>query len=161
MKSILLTLSLLLVWNVTIYGQDEKMASSEELQKWIAKDKESTRAKTDDNILIVIVKVKDEAKQEFETWIKDVLYSALYKSESEMKKAQLKATRWLEPVRQNQDSTWTYSWIMDPLIPKTNYDIPVFLNSEYGEELGKKHWEKYMAFMAEPPQAVVLKQTGL
>jgi len=149
----------MLIWNLNAYSQDEKIASSEELQKWIAKDKESTRAKTDDNILIVIVKVKDESKQEFEIWIKDVLYSALYKSESEMKKAQLKATRWLEPVRQNQDSTWTYSWIMDPLIPETNYDIPKFLNLEYGVELGKKHWEKYMTLIAEPPQSIVLKQT--
>jgi hypothetical protein len=159
MKSVILILALTLVWNVNATCQEEKMASSKELQKWIKKDKESTRAKTGDNILVVIVKVKDESKQEFELWIKDVLYSALNKSKSEMKKAQLKATRWLEPVRQNEDSTWTYSWIMDPLIPNTNYDIPRFLDLEYGEELGKKHWEKYMTFMAELPQTMVLKQT--
>lgn len=160
MKPALLIFALILFWNVKASCQDEKMASSEELQKWIEKDKESTRAKADDEILIVIVKVKNESKQEFDRWIKDVLYSALYKSESEMKKAQLKATRWLEPVSQNQDSTWTYSWIMDPLIPNTNYDIPRFLNLEYGEELGKKHWEKYMTFMSEPPHAIILKQTN-
>lgn len=147
------------MWTVNADCQEEKMASSEELQEWIEKDKESTRAKAEDKILIVIVKVKDESKQEFDLWIKDVLYAALYESESEMKKAQLKATRWLEPIRQNKDSTWTYSWIMYPLIPKTNYDIPRFLNLEYGEELGKKHWDKYLTFMAEPPQSIVLQQT--
>lgn len=161
MKSTLLVLSLMLMWNLNAYCQDEKMASSEELQKWIEKDKESTRAKTDDQILIVIVKVKNESKEAFEAWIKNVLYSALYKSESEMKKAQLKTTRWLEPVMQNEDSTWTYSWIMDPIIPETNYDIPKFLNNEYGEELGNKHWVEYLTFMAGPPQGIVLKQTGL
>jgi len=161
MKQILLILSLSIFWNPNANSQDKVMASSAELSKWIAKDKEFTRAKTNDKILIVIVKVKDEAKLEFESWIKDVLYAALYASESEMKKAQLKATRWLEPTAQNKDNTWTYSWIMDPLIPNTNYDIPRFLDLEYGEEIGKSHWEKYLTFMAAPPQSIVLNQTGM
>ena len=161
MKSILLILCFSIIWSINVNAQDEKMASNEELQKWIEKDKESTRANFNDQILIVIVKIKDETKAEFDTWIKDVLYEALYKSESQMKKAQLKATRWLEPVRQNKDSSWTYSWIMDPLIPDTNYDIPRFLNLEYGEEMGKTHWDKYLTFMAAPPQSIVLKQTGM
>lgn len=160
MKPAILVFSLMVFWSVNSNCQDEKMASSEELQKWISLEKEATRAKTDEMILIVIVKVKDNSKNEFETWIKDVLYKALYSSESEMKKAQLKATRWLEPVEQNKDSTWTYSWIMDPIIPNTNYDITTFLDNEYGKELGKKHWEKYLTFMAEEPQAIALKQTN-
>lgn len=150
----------MILWSTNSSCQDGKMASSDELQKWIQLDKEATRAKTDEQILMVIVKIKNKSKGEFETWIKDVLYSALNNSESEMKKAQLKATRWLEPVGQNKDSTWTYSWIMDPIIPNTNYDIPVFLNKEYGEEIGKKHWDTYLTFMAEEPQAIVLRQTN-
>ena len=90
-----------------------------------------------------------------------MLYSALNKSDSEMKKAQLKATRWLEPVRQNKDSTWTYSWIMDPIIPNTNYDISTFLELEYGKDLGQKYWVMYLSFMAADPQIITLKQTGL
>lgn len=148
------------MWNFKANCQDETMAGSEELQMWLEKDKASTRAKNDEMVFIVVVKVKNESKQEFEKWIKDVLYSALYKSESEIKMAQLKATRWLEPVEQNEDSTWTYSWIMDPLIPKTNYDILKFLNSAYGEELAEEHWKKYLTFMATPPQSIVLKQTN-
>ncbi|WKN42929.1 hypothetical protein [Tunicatimonas pelagia] len=89
MKPTMLIVSLLFLWNLTVHCQDVDMASSEELQPWIEKDKESTRAKTNDKVLIVIVKVKNEAREEFDTWIKDVLYSALYNSESEMKKAQL------------------------------------------------------------------------
>ncbi len=159
MKLSMFFLVFTLSWNINVYAQDGNGASSEELQQWIAKEKESTRAHTNDRILVVIVKVKNDAKQEFESWIEDVLYSALYNSTSEMKKAQLKDTRWLVPVSPNSDSTWTYSWIMDPIIPKTNYDIPRFLNNEYGEEMGKKHWEKYMTFMAEPPQTLYLRQT--
>lgn len=144
----------------TVRGQEE-MATSEELQEWIGKDKESTRAKNGDQVLIVIIQVKSASKQDFDAWIEDVLYAALHSTDSEMKMAQLKATRWLTPVSQNADGTWTYSWIMDPVIPKTNYDIPRFLNLEYGEELGNVHWQKYLSFLAVPPQAYVLQQTDL
>jgi hypothetical protein len=136
------------------------MADSKELQKWIKSNKETNRAKTSDKILVVIVNVKGELKNEFDIWVKDVLYDALYKSKSEMKKAQLKTVRWLEPVRQNRDSTWTYSWIMDPIIPNTDYDILTFLEKEYGKELGQKHWDKYLTFMASEPSLVTLKQTN-
>jgi hypothetical protein len=77
-----------------------------------------------------------------------------------MKKAQLKVTRWLEPVHQNTDSTWTYSWIMDPVIPNTDYDILTFLKNEYGNETGEKHWQTYLTFMAREPIIVGLKQTS-
>lgn len=77
-----------------------------------------------------------------------------------MKKDQLKVTRWLEPAHQNEDKTWTYVWIMDPIIPNTDYDIPTFLNMEYGEEKGKEHWAKYQTFWAKPVEAHMLKQTS-
>ena len=99
MKSAILIFSLLIFWSVNSNCQNEKMASSEKLQKWISLKKEATRAKTDKMILIVIVKVKGQFKVEFEKWIKDVLYKALYRSESEMKKAQLKTTRFFAQRR--------------------------------------------------------------
>jgi hypothetical protein len=141
-------------------AQTNSLADPKELQKWIGSNKETNRAKTEERVLVVVVTIQPKAKQPFELWIKDVLYAALYKSKSEMKKAQLMTTRWLEPVRQNTDSTWTYCWIMDPVIPKTDYDILTFLKNEYGPEAGEKHWEKYLSFMAHDPLVVGLKQTG-
>ncbi len=159
MKKIIVTVLLILPLSVQLQAQEGKKATSAELQKWIALDKEETRAANDQQVLIVLVQVKEESKDDFDAWIKDVLYAALYKSKSEMKKAQLNAVRWMEPVRQNEDGTWTYSWIMDPIILGTNYDIIPFLTSEYGEEEGMKHWDKYLTFMAAQPQSIMLKQT--
>ena len=160
MRSFLNVFFLLLITTSIAVAQSDSKASSEELQKWINLEKEETRAKYGESVLIVIIKVKDESKIDFDKWIEEVLYKALYNSESDMKKAQLKATRWLEPTRQNQDGTWTYSWIMDPIIPNTNYDIELFLVKEYGEEIGKAHWQKYLTFMADQPQSHMLKQTN-
>jgi hypothetical protein len=159
MKSLVLLTAILLLNSFSTFAQEQEQASSAELQKWIALEKEETRANYSDLVLVVIVKVKDESKKDFETWVDEVLYNALNNSESEMKKAQLKATRWLEPTKQNGDGSWTYSWIMDPVIPKTNYDIQPFLINEYGEKAGKDHWQKYLTFMAGPPQSYMFTQT--
>ncbi|MBK9335619.1 MAG: hypothetical protein IPM98_03115 [Lewinellaceae bacterium] len=103
--------------------------------------------------------MKEASKSEFEQWVKDVFYPALRKSESPMHEAQLNATRWLEPAGQNEDKTWTYAWIMDPVVPKADYDIPTLLNTAYGEEkvrpTGKPTWH----FWAKPVDMHVLKQT--
>lgn len=148
-----------ITWITSTVSSQIDSAHVEHLQKWVKKDKMSTRAKEGEKVLIVTVNVKHPLKEDFEKWINDVLYQALENSESLMKKAQLKATRWLEPVKINKDSTWTYTWIMDPIIPNTNYDIQKFLILEYGEDLGKQHWENYKLFMAAPPKSSILRQT--
>ncbi len=122
--------------------------------------KEEMRAKNGDEVLIIVSYIKNDVKPEFEMWIKDVLYSALNKTSNQMKKDQLLRTRWLEPTHQNEDKSWTYVWIMDPIIPNTDYDIPAFLNKEYGEEKGKEHWAKYQTFWAKPVEVHAVKQTS-
>lgn len=119
-----------------------------------------TPAKPDQTVLLVVTDIKNEKKADYESWIKDVLYAALYKSQNPMKKDQLKVTRWMRPVRQNADSTWTYAFIMDPAIPKTDYDIPTFLKQEYGEEKGNRYANQYETFLAKPIVIHVLKQSG-
>lgn len=121
--------------------------------------KEQMRAKTGEEVWIIVTYVKEASKSEYEQWIKDIFYPALQQSKNPMNKAQLNATRWLEPAGQNEDKTWTYTWIMDPVVPKGDYDIPTLLNTAYGEEKGKAYWAKYETFWAKPVEMHVLKQT--
>jgi hypothetical protein len=116
-------------------------------------------AKTDETVLVVVAMIKNEKKAAYEMWMKDVMYTALYKSRNPVKKSQLKVTRWLRPVRQNADSTWTYAFIMDPIIPKTDYDIPTFLKQEYGDEKGNLYASQYESFLAMPITIHALKQS--
>ncbi len=139
------------------YAQESDLATEAELQPWIDAEKESVRAKTGDVISVDLLSVSDDHKQEFETWVADVLYDALYKSDNPMKKAQLNAVRWFEPMSQNEDGSWSYCWIMDPIIPKTVYDIELFLKQELGADEAKMQWEKYLSMVTQ--QQVLLRQT--
>ena len=117
-----------------------------------------TPAKPGETVLVVVAAIKPDKKADYESWMKDVMYAALYKSKNPVKKEQLKVTRWLKPIRQNADSTWTYSFIMDPVIPKTDYDIPTFLKQEYGDEKGAQYASQYESFLARPIVIHALKQ---
>ena len=122
--------------------------------------KEQARAKSGEDVWVIVTYVKEVSKPEFEQWIKEVFYPALYKSEDPKTKQQLNATRWLEPSRQNEDKTWTYVWIMDPVVPNADYDILSLLNKAYGEEKGKAYWEKYQTYWSKPVEAHILKQSA-
>ena len=136
-------------------GQETKTPSTTP-----APTKEQMRAKNGEEVWLIVTHVKGDQKPAFEQWVKEVFYPALHKSQNPMHKAQLNATRWLEPAAQNEDKTWTYAWIMDPVVPKADYDIPTLLNTAYGEEKGKAHWEAYMAFWAKTADAHILMQTA-
>ena len=154
----LLLLTAIIVLGFCRTEAQEELATAEELQDWINMNKETTRAKTGDIVYLVMATVKDADKSRFEKWTNEILYAALYKSNNPMKKAQLNATRWLEPLQKNMDESWTYCWIMDPAIPKTIYDIPLFLTQEYGEMKGKKYFEEYQGMVEE--KVFAFKQTG-
>ena len=98
-------------------------------------------------------------KKDFEKWIDEIFYKAEYRSKDPMKIAQNKTARWMETVRQNKDSTWTYAWIMDPYIPNTNYDISDFFTEQYGKELGEKYWQMYLSYLAAEPVYMSFYQT--
>lgn len=155
MKSIFICI-LLMATSFLTCGQEPKNSPS----NTSSHTKEQMRAKAGEEVWIIITYVKDDAKSAFEKWIKEVFYPALHKSKNPMNKAQLNATRWLEPAHQNEDKSYTYVWIMDPIVPNGDYDITALLNTAYGEAKGKEYWDQYQAFWAKPVEAHILKQTG-
>lgn len=126
---------------------------------WPKTDKAQNRAQKGEKVFVIVVKVKNDSKKDFEKWIDEIFYKAEYRSKDPMKIAQNKTARWMEPVRQNKDSTWTYAWIMDPYIPNTNYDISDFFTEQYGKELGEKYWQMYLSYLAAEPVYMSFYQT--
>ncbi|MFN7117474.1 MAG: hypothetical protein ACK4TA_11790 [Saprospiraceae bacterium] len=118
------------------------------------------QAKVGEQVWLITVTIKNDQKSNFEKWINEVMYPALRNSKDKGKQDQLKSTRWLTPTAQNADQTWTYAWIMDPVVVGGNYEIPPFLKQVYGEELGQKHWEAYLSYLTKEPEVIALIQTN-
>ncbi|MDX1941309.1 MAG: hypothetical protein SFU99_12205 [Saprospiraceae bacterium] len=121
---------------------------------------QKNQAKEGEQVWIITVTVKNEHKSNFEKWISEVMYPALRNSKDKMRQGQLKSTRWLTPAAQNADQTWTYAWIMDPVVTGADYDIPNLLKQAYGEEMANKHWEAYLSYLTKEPEMIALIQTN-
>ena len=99
-------------------------------------------------VWIIISYVKENSKMDYEKWMTDIFWTPMKTTQDPLLKKQFAATRWLTPARQNEDKTWTYCFIMDPIIENGNYDIDHYLVKTYGETKGKVYLQEYEGFMA-------------
>lgn len=124
-----------------------------------AQTKEQTRAKEGDKVWLIVNHIKDESKADYLNWINTYFMPLLINATDEITKKQYQNTRWLEPLRQNPDKSWTYVFIMDPVVPKTNYDITNLLTTKYGAEKATALNKEYESFFFVPTVVHNLKQT--
>lgn len=108
-------------------------------------------------VWIIISYVKENSQVDYEKWMTGIFFEPMKTTQDSILKKQFNATRWLMPVRQNEDKTWTYVFFMDPVIPNGDYDIEHFLVKTYGEVKGKAYFQEYEGFMASAPQIHVMK----
>lgn len=72
-----------------------------------------------------------------------------------------KTVRRLKPVEKNKDGTFTYTYIMDPVLSSFKYDIEEMLSAKFGEEKAKEYMEIYKACLKGQKQDwQVAVQTG-
>ncbi len=107
-------------------------------------------------VWVIINYIKDNAKADYEKWMTDIFFKPMNNTKDPVLAQQNASTRWLSPARQNPDKTWTYVFLMDPIIPKADYDIENYLQHTYGEAQGKTYMKQYESFIASEPQVHVL-----
>ncbi len=57
MKRLTILLSVIFAYTIKLEGQSSQLASEEELMTWIEADKEKMRAKTDELVYLVLIKI--------------------------------------------------------------------------------------------------------
>ena len=107
---------------------------------------------------IILSDIKESAKADYEKWMTDIFFAPMKTTQDPILKKQFNATRWLTSAQQNDDKTWTYCFLIDPVIENGDYDIEHFLVKTYGEAKGKAYLQEYEGFMASG-QMFVLNQT--
>jgi hypothetical protein len=111
-----------------------------------------------EKVWIVVNYIKETAKSDYEKWMTEVFFTPMKTTQDTILKKQYAATRWLTPAKQNEDKTWTYVFIMDPVIPKGNYDIENYLVKSYGEQMGEAYMKQFEGFMAAAGQIHNMKR---
>lgn len=113
-----------------------------------AQSKTNTRSKEGDQVWLITNYVKAESKQAFEKFMEEVFFKALTNSKNPERAEQYKKTRWLVPAQQNADGTWTYVFIMDPVVPTANYEIEKLFQEQYSPEKAAEMFKQYESYIA-------------
>lgn len=105
-------------------------------------------AKEGEQVWLIINYVKNESKQSFEQFMDEVFFKVLSKSTAPQRAEQSQKTRWLTPAKQNEDGTWTYVFIMDPVVANAEYDIEKLFQEQYSPEKSTELFKQYESYIA-------------
>jgi hypothetical protein len=98
---------------------------------------------------VVVNEVKPERRADFERFVFEIFWpKAAGLSAAEQRV--FRQTRVLRPAAPNPDGTYTYLFIMDPLISGASYDIEHYLAKMYGPQKAPTHYRLFSESLARP-----------
>ncbi|MEE2710665.1 MAG: hypothetical protein VYA69_13835 [Gemmatimonadota bacterium] len=107
----------------------------------------SSVAASGDPVWVILNHVKADKRPQFEKFVYEVLVPALEKNAEGDPTSRniLEHTRMLEPRRANKDSSYTYIWLMDPVVKEANYSYGSIISGVHSAE----ETEKYLSMVGE------------
>ncbi len=121
------------------------------------------RAALGDTVWVILNHVKPHQRQNFERFTRDILWPALQTlavTDSASRNRYLR-TRLLAPTRQNTDSTYTYVYLMDPVVPGVTYGYRSILSTVYSESQVSQHLALVDSALARPQERYTVVQVGV
>ena len=121
---------------------------------------QTTESKQGDQMWVILNHVKADKRQQFEEFAYEVLLPALEENaiSNLTTRKMIGQTRMLEPRRANKDSSYTYIWLMDPLVKDAIYSYPGILKRVYSPEETKKYISMNNECLVSPQVAYPVKQ---
>ena len=117
-------------------------------------------AASGDPIWVILNHVKADKRAQFEKFVYEVLLPAFEKNaESDpISRKSLEHTRMLEPRKANEDSSYTYIWLMDPLVKEANYSYKCIISRVHSPEETKKYLSMQRECLVGPQVSYRVKQ---
>jgi hypothetical protein len=113
------------------------------------------RAATGERIWIRLNYVKADKRELFEHFIHDILRPAVERVEPAM----ARQVRFLHPTEPNADGTYTYVFLMDPLIEGADYGIEHLLKRAYSDAQVEAYDQMWDEAVASPQTGYELVQS--
>ena len=119
------------------------------------KNPKVTKAMIGDTALIVLNHIKFDKKEEFNTILFDEVMPACYDykdtsiEKNQLNKLAFESMRILNPIRMNEDSTWTFIMFADPYYEGALYNIGPPLIQKYGEDSATEIFQRWSSCFAQ------------
>ena len=117
--------------------------------------RETVRAVGGERMWIRLNHVKADKRELFERYIHDILQPAV----EQVEPAMFRQVRFLHPTAPNEDGTYTYVFLMDPLIEGADYGIRNLLKRAYGDEQAAAYDQMWDEAVASPQAGYELIQS--
>jgi hypothetical protein len=114
------------------------------------------RATSGERMWIRLNHVKADKRELFERFIHDILRPAVERVEPAM----FRQVRFLHPTEPNEDGTYTYVFLMDPVIEGADYGIGNLLKRAYGDAQTEEHDRMWDEALASPQTGYELIQSA-
>jgi|TARA_Y100000310_G_scaffold212684_1_gene213552 hypothetical protein len=113
-----------------------------------------------DPMWVILNHVKADKRAQFEKFVYEILLPALEENAKNDSKTRnlIEHTRMLEPRFANKDSSYTYIWLMDPLVKDAIYSYPGILNRVHSPEETKKYISMNNECLVGPQVSFPVKQ---
>ena len=111
-----------------------------------------------DSVWVIINHVKPGKREQFEKFLHEIFWPMASKLTVEEQQL-FKQTRILHPTGPEEDGTYSYVFIMDPLVTGGNYGITSLLRKQYGEEQGAAYAKMFDDAQARPQKIYSLVQS--
>jgi hypothetical protein len=105
---------------------------------------EKARAATGDHVWVLLNHVKADMREQFEWFVHELIWPLAQKAEPHM----ARQSRVLHPTEQNDDGTYTYVFLLDPVVEGGDYIFENLLRRTHSEEKVAEYmqiWENTLA----------------
>ena len=118
-------------------------------------DRSTIRASQGQPMWVLVNHVKANRREAFERFVHDILRPMAEQTSMD----QFRQTRFLHPTATNEDGTYTYVFLMDPLVVGADYTFEGF-KQFYGEEKAREYEQIWEEAFARPQEAYELIQSS-
>jgi hypothetical protein len=119
------------------------------------REREDIRAHQGEDIWVVLNHVRAEKRKAFEHFLHSILMPAIAHVHPET----YNKVRVLHPTKPNGNGTYTYIFLMDPVVPDGIYDISSILHEFYKPELANEYMKIWNEALVSPQVGYDLVQS--
>ena len=99
-------------------------------------------AKPNETVWVIANSVKANKRAQYERFVHEILWPGA-KNLSAADQKKFKQTRIMHPTKPETDGSYTYLFIIDPVIKGADYGIESILKKEYGVRKGKEYFKLF------------------
>lgn len=103
---------------------------------------QAKKAKVNETVWLCTYKVKADKRQQYEHFVHDIFWKGASKLSGNERKV-FSQTRIMHPEKMEKDGTYLYSFLMDPVIKNTDYDIFSLITKMYGAKKGTEYYKLF------------------